>query len=166
MSKVTYDEAEAEIEAFFKMYPELLEYHEDYINKAVEFGWVRTLFGRKRRLHKINHYDDYIRSMDERAAVNSPIQGTAGEFTIFSLALMRLRLDPRVKIVNTVHDSVILYIPEDILDETLKIMVDTAENLPTKQYFRKELTGVNMKFDVEISRDSWKDLKDYQIKTA
>jgi DNA polymerase-1 len=157
------DEAREIIDTFFKLYPNLLVYHDEYIAKGLKFGYVRTLFGRKRQVPNINSSDDYIRSMDERVCVNSPIQGTAGEITIFAIAILRNRLDPRVKFELTVHDSIIFYIPEDLLEETSALIKDTCENLPMKQYFGKELSKVKMAVDLEISRTSWKDLTEYKL---
>ena len=92
---------------FFAMYPRLLDYHDTYIAKGRKFGYVRTLYGRMRRVPQILDQNEYIRGMDERVAINSPVQGTAGEFTVFAISLLRNRLDPRVKFVNTVHDSIV-----------------------------------------------------------
>jgi len=149
---------------FFELYPRLLVHHDKYINLARRDGYVRTLYGRKRRTPDIKNENEYIRAMDERVAVNSPIQGTAGEFTIFAIALLGLRLDPRVKLVNTVHDSIIFYIPKDIFDDTMILIKETMENLPNEDYFGTELKHLKMKVDAEISPNSWGDLKDFDLK--
>jgi DNA polymerase I-like protein with 3'-5' exonuclease and polymerase domains len=98
------------------------------------------------------------RSNDERVCINSAIQGTAGEFTIFALALLHNRLDPRVQIANSVHDSIILYCPDELLEETIELLRLTCENLPTEQYFGKSLR-IGMKVDIETSKTHWGDLK-------
>lgn len=143
---------------FFQTYPNLLEYHSTYIAKGRKFGYVRTLFGRKRHTPDIHSSDNFKRSEDERVSLNSPIQGTAGEFTIFALALLHNRLDPRVQIANSVHDSIILYCPDELLDETIELLKLTCENLPTEQYFGKSLR-IGMKVDIETSKTHWGDLK-------
>ncbi len=146
---------------FFTLYPKILDYHEIYIEKARKYGWVRTLFGRRRRTPDINSQESFKRGMDERVSVNSPVQGTSGEFTIFAIALLHNRLDRRIDFVNTVHDSILFYIPDDILELGISQIQQTMENLPTKQYFGKELKKVKMKADAEISKESWKDLKTF-----
>jgi len=148
---------------FFDLYPEILTYHAMYIAKAQKFGYVRTLFGRKRHTPDIDHDNGFKRGLDERVAINSPIQGTAGEFTIFAIALLKNRLDRSVKIVNTVHDSIIFYIPDGILAETLKIIKYTAENLPTKKYFGRELEKIGMVVDMEKGKVNWKDMEEFDI---
>ena len=158
---LTLDQAKVWRNDFFDLYPALLDYHDMYIAKAQKFGYVRTLYGRKRHTPEINNPDDYIRSMDERVAINSPIQGTAGEFTIFALALLRDRLDPRILMVNTVHDSIIFYIPFDLMESGVAMIKFTMENLPNEQYFKKELKYVEMGSDVEFSPKCWKELEPY-----
>lgn len=155
-------EAEKYRNNFFKTYPKLLKYHDIYVQKAEKFGWVRTLYGRRRRTPDINSDDNFKKGNDERVAINSPIQGTAGEFTIFAIALLRDRLDPRVVFVNTVHDSIIFYVPDEILDEAIKDIKFTCENLPNEQYFGKDLPhGMKMKVDVEVSKENWKSIEEY-----
>jgi DNA polymerase-1 len=149
---------------FFNMYPNLLKYHANYISKAKKFGYVRTLFGRKRICEDINSNNNIKRGLAERVAVNSPIQGTAGEFTIFAIALLYLRLDKRVRIVNTIHDSIILYVPKDLLEYTIELVTETCSNLPTEKYFGRNLEGVSMSVDVELSEENWGSLKPYEKK--
>ena len=156
--ELTDKEAEDTRKLFFQTYPNLLEYHATYIAKARKFGYVRTLFGRKRHTPDIHSSDNMKRSNDERVSINSPIQGTAGEFTIFALALLYNRLDPRVQIANSVHDSIILYCPDELLEETIELLRLTCENLPTEQYFGKSLR-IGMKVDIETSKTHWGDLK-------
>lgn len=160
--KVIYTDEEAvhTRNAFFDTYPALLDYHELYKEKGRKYGWVRTLFGRRRRLKDINSSDGYKRSADERVAVNSPIQGSAGEFTLFAIALLYLRLPKRWQIVNTIHDSIMLYVPTKEVKEAAEFVQWTMSNLPTKQYFNKELYKVKMKADAEASTESWADLQE------
>lgn len=154
---LTDKEAEETRKLFFKTYPNLLTYHAEYIKKAQTYGYVRTLFGRRRHTPDIHSKDQMRRSMDERVSINSPIQGSAGEFTIFAIALLHNRLDERVKIINTVHDSIIFYCPDELVESTITLIRKTCENLPTKQYFGKEL-NIGMKVDIELSATSWGDL--------
>lgn len=75
---MTLDEAKEARRKYFELYPRLLYYHELYIQKAVKFGYVRTLFGRKRICPDIYEDDDYLRAFSERIAINSPVQGKQG----------------------------------------------------------------------------------------
>lgn len=160
--EITLEESELVRRNFFNGYPMIEEYHGIYVAKAREFGHVRTLFGRKRRTPDILSDDDFKASMDERVAVNSPIQGTAGELTIFAIALNYHRLPKSVKLFCTVHDSILYYLPPyESLDGTAKIIRNTCENAPLKKYFLRELTKVTMKVDIEQSETNWKELKEF-----
>ena len=159
---LTDREASKHRDQFFELYPKLLDYHDLYIEKAKRFGFVRTIYGRKRRLLEINSFDKIKRGEAERQAINSPIQGTAGEFTEFSIALLRDRLNTRVKMFNTVHDSIVFYIPPDILEETAKMISLTCENLPNTEYFARSMKSLGMKVDLEYSPLSWGELEPYE----
>ncbi len=153
----TYEECVKERHLYFKHYPKLLPWHKRQMVEAKKNGYVTTLFGRRRRLLDINNTDDFIRSLAERQSINSPIQGTGGEYTSFSASILRLRLkvlDERIIIVNSVHDSLLPYVPKDIQDEASKLIQTTMENPPVKEYFDFELDYVNMKVDCEIG-SSW-----------
>ena len=152
-------EAEKFRDGFFRTYKNLKVWHKSSIMDAARDGFVRTLFGRKRHTPDIHSTDSFIRSNDERVAINSPVQGTAGEFTVFALYLLTNRLPKEVKLVNTVHDSIIFNVPKDKLAKTCRIIKDTCENLPTMKYFGAELKKVDMKVDIEYSDRSWGDLK-------
>lgn len=150
-------------DAFFQLYPNLLRYHAIYKAKALKFKQVRTLFGRCRRLPDIDTYDRKAQGEAERAAINSPVQGTAGEFTLFGVCMLKLRLDPRVIFVNTIHDSVLLYIPDDLMESTLPMVKATMENLPTMRYFDTELKKVSMKVDIEAATTNWKSMQPVEL---
>lgn len=143
--------------AFFKSYPKLLEYHKIYIAKAKKYGYVRTFFGRKVHLPDIHSVNTTKQGHAERNAINSPIQGTAGEWTVFALVLVSIRA-PWLELVNSIHDSILPYVREEDLEEAKRIMAEAMENPPVLEYFGKELSSVAMKADFETSPTSWGDL--------
>jgi len=142
---------------FFLLYPKLKDYYATYITKASKYGWIRTMFGRRRRTPDINSEDDYLRSMDERVCINSPIQGTAGELTIFAIALLYLRLPETYQNINTVHDSIMYYVPNECVDEAIGSIQQTMENLPTEKYFGGSLK-VGLKAEADTTEVSWAEL--------
>lgn len=151
---------------YFEKRPELLVYHETYKLKAKKFGGVRTLFGTKRLLPDIKSQDNYKMSNAERQAINTPIQGTSGLMTVFAVSILSHRLQKETKFVNTVHDSIIYYIPNSILDSEIAVIKETCENLPLSIYFNRHFTEVGkhpvlMKVDIEISTTNWAELKEY-----
>jgi DNA polymerase I-like protein with 3'-5' exonuclease and polymerase domains len=152
-------EAEHRRQLYFQKYPKLLEYHQTYINKARKFGYVRTFFGRKIHLPDIHSINGGVRGHAERNAINSPIQGTAGEMTIWALTLLDNRLDPRIRIVLDIHDAIYFYIPDILLDEALPVIRECMEHLPFELYFYKSFDQVPIKVDFEATKKSWKDME-------
>ena len=161
--KLTLPQAKRDRKAFFELYPKLLQYHRLYRAKAATYGYVRTLFGRKRQTPNIASYNNTLRSNDERIAINSPIQGTAGEMTIFMLILLSFRLPKQVKLRNTVHDSAVYSLLKRLAEETARMIKLTGEDLPTEKFFGKALQHVKMKVDIEVSEQSWKDMKSFEL---
>ena len=156
---ISVRDAQKKQEAFFKKYPKLSIYHKEYIGKARKFGFVRTFFGRKIHLPDINSVNSGVKNHAERNSVNAPVQGTAGELTIFAMSILKNRLSKEVLIINNVHDALYFYIPNDILDESLKLIKNTMENLPLQEYFGRVIDLVPIKIEFEKSEKSWGELK-------
>ncbi len=160
----TLKECENIRKVYFEKRPELLQYHEIYKAKARKFGYVRTLFGRKRLLPKI-----FGKGMEvgeaERQAINTPIQGSAGEITILALIILHKFLPTEVQLVNTIHDSIIYYVPNAMLEESIKLMRYHSENLPMEEYFGRSLSEqgklpVGLKVDVEVTTTRWNEMQE------
>ena len=88
------------------------------LSQARDSGVTRTLFGRIRQHPEINSRNGMRRSMAERTAINSPIQGTAAD--IIKLAMIRIAEDLhknslRTRMVLQVHDELIFEVPEEEL---------------------------------------------------
>lgn len=150
---------------YFKKYPELLDYHKTQIKFARKNGYVKTMFGRKRFLPEIKSNNERRRAEAERQAINTPIQGTSGEITMFCASLLDGRLDRSVQGWNSVHDSILYYIPNNILTSQLRVIKSTCENTPIEKYFNVSFsdggrTPVKMVVDFEHSGDCWKNLKE------
>ncbi len=147
---------------FFDLYAALPAWHRASIRNAESQGFVKTPFGRKRRVPDIYSSDEYKKAAAERESINAPIQGAGGELTIFCINILKTRLDPRVRFANTVHDSIIMYVPEELINDTAKIVKDTCENSLTQEYFGFDFAPVGMKVDIEVG-DNWKELNPYEI---
>lgn len=81
-------EAAAIIEAYFREYPAIKDYMELTVAQARERGFVETLSGRRRYFPDLNSSNQNLRSNAERAAINSPIQGTAAD--MIKLAMIQI----------------------------------------------------------------------------
>ena len=67
------------IETYFEQYPGIKSYMESTKEYARKFGFVKTLFGRKCFIPRINDKNPMIRAYSERQAINAPLQGAAAD---------------------------------------------------------------------------------------
>ena len=89
--------------------------------QAYKDGYVRTLFYRIRYLPELSNNNYNIRSFSERAALNTPIQGTAADIIKIAMVKVYNRLKAenlKSKLILQVHDELIV---EALLDEKDKV---------------------------------------------
>ena len=115
---ISTEEAANFIARYFERYQGVQRYIESCLSTARDTGITRTLFGRLRQHPEINSKNGLRRSMAERTAINSPIQGTAAD--IIKLAMIHIsdelrRVRLRTRMVLQVHDELIFEVPEEEL---------------------------------------------------
>jgi DNA polymerase-1 len=123
-------EARNYIESYFNKYPGIKTYMEETKIAARKNGYVETLFGRKIHLSGIKEANPARRGFYERAAINAPIQGTAADIIKRAMikvptALEHASLD--AKMLLTVHDELLLEVPNEQLGETKQVVQKTME---------------------------------------
>ena len=129
---ISRKDAESFINKYFEIYPEVKKYTEDIVKYAHENGYVKTLFNRKRILDEINNPNYMIKSMGERMAMNTPIQGTSAD--IMKMAMInvhhRFKKDNiESKILLQVHDEIIVDVKLNELEQVKKIIKEEMENV-------------------------------------
>ncbi len=134
---ISSDEAGEFIDRYFEQYRGVQQYIENCLSQARDTGVTHTLFGRIRQHPEINSRNGMRRSMAERTAINSPIQGTAAD--IIKIAMIRIsdelrRQKLRTRMVLQVHDELIFEVPEDelsIRENIRNLMQDVVKlNVP------------------------------------
>ena len=123
---MTLEECEDFIEKFKAALPSIEAGQKASVRYAKKNGFVKTHFGRPRRVkYYLNHPDRSMRSFGERTVKNTAVQGAAGD----CLKLMIIRLwkelfskYPEVKWVGSIHDEITYIIPKSILIDALKII--------------------------------------------
>jgi len=118
-------EAEEYINSYLRRFSGVQAYMQDIVASAKENGYVTTLYGRRRYLPELKNSNFNIRSMGERIALNTPIQGTAAD--IIKLAMLRVSKSLRAhglqaKLVLQVHDELIVECPQEEQAEVIKIV--------------------------------------------
>lgn len=124
----TPEEAERYRELFFQRYSGLLPWHSKMEQLCEANGGVSNMFGRFRSLPKIYSQFQWERNEAVRRAINSPVQGTASDLLLCSAVQIMKELEPKydLKIVGTVHDSILADVPiecaEDCVADMKRIM--------------------------------------------
>jgi DNA polymerase-1 len=85
-------------------------------------GGVANRFGRFRALPKIYSHSRFERAEAVRRAINTPVQGTGSDLLIGSAFEIDRKLSKAIdlKIVGTVHDSILMDVPEEYVDVAVK----------------------------------------------
>ncbi|MCY6370763.1 DNA polymerase I [Clostridium ganghwense] len=130
--KVSRKEAKQYIDAYFERYPKVKEFINNIINKAEKDGFVTTIMNRRRFISEIQSKNKIIKSLGERLAMNTPIQGSAAD--IIKLAMINVYKELKNRNLKTtlilqVHDELILNVYEDELEEVKNIVKDKMENV-------------------------------------
>ena len=121
------DEAQAFIDAYFARYPRVKEFRERVIAQAAQDGYVTTLFGRRRAVPELRSSNFRTRSLGERLAVNTILQGTAADIIKVAMVAVSRELERsglRSRLVLQVHDELVLECPDDELDVCAPLLRD------------------------------------------
>ena len=130
------DQARDILDAFFAGFPRVREFMDQTVVEARRLGYTSTIMGRRRRIPELASDNFRIRQMGERMAQNAPVQGSAAD--VFKVATVRLahalkEEGLRSRIVLTVHDELVLEVPESEMDAcealTRSVMEGAAELL-------------------------------------
>lgn len=146
-------EAQAYIDKWFSEKPKVKEFIENYRQKPVKGEVLETPLGRKRRFGAITAKNKWL---VQREAVNFPVQSVASDMTLLSAVRLNPRLDGLAKIVNLVHDSIVMEVPKENINKVAKIAKQTMEETP-KMY----IDDLDIPFvaDVEVGK-SWGKLEE------
>ena len=133
---VSNQEALDFINSYFKKFPEIKDYMSTTVKTCRKQGYVTNIFGRRIHLRGINDKNFSVRSFQERAAINAPIQGSAAD--IIRLAMIKIDkiLDEKknAKMLLQIHDELIFECLKK--DETLvkKIIKDAMVSISSSEH--------------------------------
>jgi DNA polymerase-1 len=125
-------EAAEILDAYFDGFPNVKTFMVETVQEAKERGYTTTIFGRRRQISELSSDNFRIRQMGERMAQNAPVQGSAAD--IFKLAMIDLdrALDAAgsdARMLLTVHDELVLEVPEGEDDVTEALVRDVMEQV-------------------------------------
>jgi DNA polymerase-1 len=113
--EIPRDEAQTYIDTYLARFPMVQDFIERTIEQAKEDGYVTTLFGRRRPVPEIRASNRQTRSLGERLAVNSVMQGTAADIIKVAMVNIHRRLQAEGRgslLVLQVHDELLVEAPD------------------------------------------------------
>jgi DNA polymerase-1 len=142
------EEAKEVIDAYMLRFPQVAAFIESTIAQAKEEGYVKTLWGRRRQIPELRARNYQVRTLGERLAVNTVIQGTAAD--IIKLAMLRCQ---EALVSAGLGTRLILTIHDELLFETPPGEVEAA-----KELVNREMCGVwgrqpPLEVDVGVGED-------------
>jgi DNA polymerase I len=128
---ITEEEAREYIRLYFARYPKVKRYINFLIETAYKTGMATTMFGRKRYIKELASTNSNFRSLGERLAVNTPIQGSAADIMKLATVVLfneicRQKLD--CNIILHVHDEIVLEFKKKDTDIVKNLVIDSLEN--------------------------------------
>ncbi|MGB9771809.1 MAG: DNA polymerase I [Candidatus Kapaibacteriota bacterium] len=124
-------EAQAIIDNYLSKYPGIKKYVEDTIAATQKKGFAETLCGRRRYFPNINSQNKNLRSADERAAINLPIQGTAADMMKIAMINIHKKLKEyklKTMMILQIHDELLFEVPDEELDIAAEIVREKMQN--------------------------------------
>lgn len=160
---VTPDEAQQQLNEFFYEHPKIKKFMIHQEKVLIKHGYIKSLFGRKRRLPQVYSDNEQEAAYAVRLSVNMPCQSAASDMNLFASVLnywkMRQGKLPFMQETCNVHDATYYLVrPEYINTWVVHEIWETCRNPNTKEYFNFQIDDVNMSMDFVIGRSMAEEL--------
>ena len=128
---ISRKEAAGYIDEYFTRYPGVKAFMDKVVEEAHQTGAVTTMYGRRRELPAIHSKNFNQRSLAERMAMNTPIQGTAAD--IIKIAMIRASrmlkaANVKSRILLQVHDELVLEVVKEEIPKVTEILKEAMEH--------------------------------------
>ncbi|MBN2858519.1 MAG: DNA polymerase I [Candidatus Delongbacteria bacterium] len=127
---ISFQEASDFIDRYFGEFTKIKEYIDDTTLHIEQYGYVKTLFGRKREIPEIRSSNKNIRSAAIRAAVNAPIQGTSADIIKMAMIKIDKKLDGTdARMLLQIHDELVFEVREELAEKFSDMIKHEMENV-------------------------------------
>ncbi len=131
---VSQQEAKSFISRYFAKYPGVKRFMDSAVEDGRQNGYALTLMGRRRYLPELSSPNAMVREFGKRAAMNTPVQGTAAD--IIKLAMVRVhealrRENLQSRLILQVHDELLLECPPEEVEAASRILQECMEGVLT-----------------------------------
>ncbi len=120
------------ISRYFERYPKVQAFMENAKKDGYQNGYAATLYGRRRWLKELKSSNANLRNFGERAAMNTPIQGTAADIIKAAMVRVHRRLQEsglKSRLILTVHDELLIEALEEEATQVANLLRDSMENV-------------------------------------
>lgn len=160
---VTPDEAQQQLNEFFQEHQKIKKFMINQEKVLIKHGYIKSLFGRKRRLPQVYSDNEQEAAYAVRLSVNMPCQSAASDMNLFASILnywkMRQGKLPFMQETCNVHDATYYLVsPEYINTWVVYEIWETCRNPNTKEYFNFQIDDVSMSMDFVIGRSMAEEL--------
>ena len=128
---ISRKQAKEYIEQYLEKYSGIQKFMENIVEEAKEKGYVETLFHRRRQIPELKSSNYMVRQFGARAAMNTPIQGTAADIMKIAMIEVHKRLEKeglQSKLVLQVHDELIIDTKIEEKEQVKEILKTSMEN--------------------------------------
>jgi len=129
---IAQEEATQFIQSYYDLYPDVANWREQAVTSAEEKGYAKTLFERRRPLPDLHARNYQLREFSKRAAINTPIQGTAADLIKIAMIDVERNLAARKfksGLLLSIHDELLFEIEQDRVDEAKDIIKQSMEGV-------------------------------------
>jgi len=134
---VSNPEAEQFLFSYFKKFPEIRDYMQDTLKFCRKNGFVKTMFDRKCHFPNINDKNHTLKSFQERAAINAPIQGAAADIIRFAMINIDKKIiakEIKSQLLVQIHDELLFETKDSDLKKEINKIKDEMENAIDEDY--------------------------------
>ena len=127
---ISRKEAKNYIEQYLEKYSGIKKFMDDIVEQAKNDGFVETLFHRRRYIPELSSNNYMVRQFGARAAMNTPIQGTAADIMKIAMINVFNKLKSEnydADLVLQVHDELIIECKIEQKDEVAKLLKENME---------------------------------------
>lgn len=150
---ITRKEARKYIDEYLDQYPKVRQYMHDIVEQGKTYGFVTTLFNRRRYLPELKSSNFNMRSFGERIAMNTPIQGSAAD--IIKIAMVKVYEALKE---NKLKSRLILQVHDELVVETFQDEMETVKKLVKQCMEQAAVLSAPLVADVSTGHD-WYEAK-------
>ena len=145
--------AEKYIEQYLEKYKGVKKFMDEIVSQARETGFVETLFHRRRYIPELSSNNYMVRQFGARAAMNTPIQGTAADIMKIAMIKVYEKLEQenlQANIILQIHDELLIECKIEEKEKVKQILKECMESAAT----------LDVPLEVEVSEaDNWYEVK-------